>query len=164
MSGYDIYLRHASVRSGEWVGFRLAWKDLGYVSGFSAWPHTRLRSWVLDPAQPDDPAQGSWGVRQWHFDVALLDRLTGLQGEPLAGGYGAGEMRDNLLAYIDLPALELKDTDAAIYTTRMTGYTEHCIEPYDLAHPSGGWFAKVEFTETAAAAEARAEPRAEAGP
>ena len=73
MSEYDIYLRHASVRGGAWVGFLLAWRGLHRRDGFPARPHLYERPWVPDPAYPNDPPKGSWGVRRWAFDLTLLE-------------------------------------------------------------------------------------------
>ena len=94
MSEYDIYLRHASVRGGEWTGFLLAWRGLHRHDGFPARPHLYERPWVLDPASPDDPPQGSWGVRRWRVTGIAADepeaiaidvcvyRLPGLNTQP----------------------------------------------------------------------------------
>ncbi|MEO6458407.1 MAG: hypothetical protein ABIO92_09080, partial [Chloroflexia bacterium] len=66
-------------------------------------------------------------------------------------GRGAEQIRADLLAYMTLPALELKDVEGAIYTVKMTAYREQLIEPNDSAHPDGGWAAWVEFAEEVAA-------------
>jgi hypothetical protein len=147
VSDYDFYLRHASVRSGAWAGFALARKGRAGVPALSTRPHLRTRPWVLDPANPNDPALGSWGVWQWRFQVALFEGLVGLQGTPPTDGRTGTDMRADLLAYIDLPALELQDADGTIHTARATAFEEHLIEPYDAAHPDGGWTASVEFSE-----------------
>ena len=145
MNAYDFYLRHAAVREGEWVGFPLAWKGLAGVERLARRPHLRWRPWILDPANPDNPAAGSWGVWQWHFDVAMLDRLAGLLAQPPSDGRTGRELRADLLAYLPLPILELKDVDGEVYSARMTTYGEQAIEPHDAAHPDGGWVAQVEF-------------------
>ena len=82
MNDYDFYLRHASVHDGAWNGFSLAWRGLVGKDGLPQRPHLRWRPWVLDPANPDDPTLGDWGVWQWHFDVALLDPFVGLMWTP----------------------------------------------------------------------------------
>ena len=150
MNEYDIYLRHVSVLGGAWVGFPMAWKGLAGVAGLEARPQMRWRPWVLNSSAPNDPTAGTWGVWQWRFDIALLDGLTGLGGRPPADGRGAEQIRADLLAYMPLPALELKDMDGAIYTVKMTAYREQSIEPNDAAHPDGGWAARVEFAEEVA--------------
>ncbi len=105
---------------------------------------------MLNSSAPNDPTAGTWGVWQWRFDIALLDGLTGLGGRPPADGRNAVQIRADLLAYMPLPALELKDMDGAIYTVKMTAYREQSIEPNDAAHPDGGWAARVEFAEEVA--------------
>ena len=147
MNDYDFYLRHAIVSDGGWVGFPLARKGLAGVVGLEARPHLRWRPWVLDSSAPNDPTAGAWGIWQWRFDVAMLDGLTGLEGTPPEDGRDAGQIRADLLAYVPLPALELKDVDGAVYAVKMTGYREQLIEPNDDAHPDGGWAARVEFAE-----------------
>ena len=145
MNDYDFYLRHAAVRGGEWVGFPLAWRGLVGVEGLARRPHLRWRPWLLDPTNPNDPAAGSWGVWQWRFDVAMLDSLVGLLAEPPADGRTASEIRADLLAYLSLPILQLRDVEGEVYSARMTGYREQAVEPHDNAHPDGGWVAQVEF-------------------
>lgn len=148
MNDYDFYLRHASVRGGAWAGFLLAWKGLGGVSGLGIRPRLRWRPWVLDPAQPNNPAAGSWGTWQWRLDVAMLDGAIGLLGTPPADARASPQMRADLLAYMNAAILELKDTDGTIYSAKMTAYNEQTVEPYGPAHPNGGWLAQVEFAQT----------------
>jgi hypothetical protein len=150
MQDYDFYLRHASVRDGAWVGFLLAWRDLVGLPGLTRRPHLHWRPWILDPAFPDDPAQGAWGVRQWRFDVALLDGVAGLAWTPPADERTSADMRADLLGYADLPAIELKDVDSATYVARIVAFSEQCVEPYTAPHTNGGWLATVVFAETAA--------------
>ena len=149
MNDYDIYLRHASVSGGAWVGFPLAWKGMVGIAGLEPRPHMRWRPWLLEPSAPNDPTAGTWGIWQWRFDLAMLDGLAGLEGRPPEDGRDANQIRADLLAYMPLPAIELKDVDGAVYTVKMTGYREQLIEPADVAHPNGGWTARVEFAETA---------------
>jgi hypothetical protein len=148
MNDYDFYLRHASVHGGAWTGFALAWKGLAGKEGLPQRPHLRWRPWVLDPANPNDPGMGAWGVWQWRFDTALIDGIVGLAGVPPDDGRQAAEMHDDLRAFIDLPAFELQDIDGTTYTVKMTAYREQGIEPYDAAHPDGGWLAQIEVAET----------------
>jgi hypothetical protein len=148
MEDYDIYLRHASVHDGEWTGFLLAWRDLSGVAGLPQRPHLRWRPWLLDPSNPNDPTLGDWGIWQWRFTIALFPVASGLQWSPPADARTPAEMRADLLAYIDLPAIQLKDADSAVYTVKMTAYSDQCIEPYTPTRPSGGWLATVEFAET----------------
>jgi hypothetical protein len=148
VSEYDIYLRHASVRGGEWVGFLLAWRGLHRHDGLPSRPHLYERPWVLDPAFPDDPSKGSWGVRRWQFDIALLEPPIALDWTPPDDSRTPADMRDDLGAFAELPALELKDTDGAVYLVRMTGYREQMVEPATPANPAGGYVAWAEFHET----------------
>lgn len=148
MQDYDFYLRHASVRDGAWVGFLLAWRNLAGMPGLPQRPHLHWRPWILDPAYPDDPTHGAWGVRQWRFDVALLDAVAGLAWTPPADGRTGADMRADLLAYADLPAIELKDIDSTIYIAKIVALSEQCIEPYTAPHQDGGWLASVSFAET----------------
>ena len=148
MQDYDFHLRHASIHDGEWIGFLLAWQGLAGVPGLPLRPHLRWRPWVLDPAAPNDPTQGDWGHWQWRFTVALFPVPAGLQWSPPNDARTPTGMRADLLAFIDLPALQLKDADAAIYTVRMTAYSDQCIEPYNPTHPEGGWAAVVEFAQS----------------
>ncbi len=148
MSEYDIYLRHASVRGGEWAGFLLAWRGLHRRDGFPARPHLYERPWVLEPAYPNDPPKGSWGVRRWAFDLSLLEPPVALDWTLPNDGRTPADMRADLSAFAGLPALELKDTDGAVYVVRMTGYSEQSVEPATPANPSGGRTAWVEFGET----------------
>src|SRR5687768_1253044 len=147
MDDYDFYLRHASVSGGEWVGFPLAWKGLTGVAGLEARPQMRWRPWLLSPTNPNDPTDGTWGVWQWRFDVVMIGGFVGLLGRPPSDGRDVDQIREDLIAYMELPALELKDVDGAIYTVMMTGYREQLIEPGDTSHPDGGWAARVEFAE-----------------
>ncbi len=135
MNDYDIYLRHAAVRGGAWVGFSLARKGLAGVAGFDARPHLHWIPWILNSASPNDPTAGSWGVWQWRLQVALLDGLVGLLAVPPSDGRTSADMRADLLTYRTLPALELQDVDGAIYTVKMTTYQEQEIEPYDPGLP-----------------------------
>ena len=147
MNDYDIYLREPGVHSGEWVGFALAWKGLGGMSGLAARPHEGLLPWVLDPNNPNDPTLGSRGVRQWKFDLAMVDGLVGLQGVPPDDARTPAQMRADLMDYVPLSKLELKDVDGAEYDVVITTYTEQAVEPFDAAHPEGGWLIHVEFAK-----------------
>lgn len=145
MGDYELYLRHALVREGAWVGFRLAWKGLGGVDGFSARPHMRWRPWLLNASNPDDVAAGSWNAWRWRLDLALLDGLVGPAGVPSADGRTSADMRADLLAFGDLPAVQLKDVDDTVYTTKIVGYREQDIEFYATAYPVVGWVAQVDL-------------------
>ena len=145
MSDYDIYLREAGVNGGEWAGFALAWKGLAGIEGLPARPHRRWFPWILDPAQPDNPAAGHRGVLQWRFTVALVDGLVGLRGRPPDDGRSASQMRADLLAFMPGIQVDLMDVDGTIDTVRMTAYTEWAIETWDNRHPNGGMLAEVEF-------------------
>ena len=147
MNDYDIYIRNSAVREGEWVGFALAWKDLARLRGLSARPHRGWFPWILDPGKPDDPPSGHWGVRQWCYEIALLDGLVGLLGVPPDDGRTAADMRADLMGYLPLTKIELTDIDGTVYDARMTSYIEEAVEPYDAAHPGGGLIATVEFAQ-----------------
>jgi hypothetical protein len=142
---YDFYLREGSVRGGEWVGFALAWKGLAGLPGLPSRPYTRRIPWILDPAHPDDPTYGSWGVPQWHMSVALVDGVVGLGRQPPVDGRGAADMRADMLAYQAAGSLTLQDIDGSVYAVKMILYTEEAIEAYDASHPAGGMLATVEF-------------------
>lgn len=150
MGEYDFYLRHASVRGAAWVGFRLAWRGLAGVEGLGTRPHIRWRPWVLDPSTPDDVAAGAWSAWQWRLDVAMFDGIVGLNAQPPTDGRTSEDMRADLLQFIDLPAIHIKDVDDTIYPVKCVGYREHNIEPYDAAHPLGGWVAQVELVQVPA--------------
>lgn len=145
MNDYDIYLRDGGVRDGEWVGFALAWKGLAGITGLPEKPHKGWVPWILDPSNPDDPTAGHWGVRQWRYELALIDGLVGLDGKPPDDGRTPADMRTDLMDYLPLTKLELQDLDGATYDVRMTSYTEQAIEPYDDAHPNGGLLVQVQF-------------------
>lgn len=147
MNDYDFYLRHAAVRDGAWVGFSLAWKGLAGISGLESRPRVRWLPWILDPSDPNNPKSGAWGIWQWRMDVAMVDGFAGLQGTPPADGRTSADMRADLLAYLPLPIMDLKDVDGTIYPVLMIAYQEQNIEPYDAAHTNGGWVARVEFAE-----------------
>jgi hypothetical protein len=147
MNDYDIYLRDGSVRDGQLVGFALAWKGLTGVAGLPGRPHKGWFPWILDPNKPDDPTAGHWGVRQWRFELALLDGMVGLQGAPSNDGRTPADMRADLMDYLPLTKLQLQDLDGAMYDVRMTSYIEQAVEPYDNAHPNGGMLVQVEFAE-----------------
>ena len=132
------------------MGFALAWKELGGLEGLPAKPHRSWLPWVLDPAHPNDPTAGSWGVWQWHYDAALIDGLIGLEGVPPADGRGPADMRDDLLAFLPLGPIELKDLDGRPYNVMMTGYSEQAPEPHDSVHPNGGMLVQVEFAKVSA--------------
>jgi hypothetical protein len=150
MQDYDFYLRHASVRDGAWVGFWLAWRDRAGLPGFPQRPHLHWRPWILDPAFPNDPTHGAWGIPQWSFDVAMLDGTTGLAWTPPADERTSVDMRADLLAYTDLTVIDLKDVDGAIYAVQIVAFSEQCVEPYTATHASGGWLCTVAFAETEA--------------
>lgn len=145
MNDYDFYLRHGAVRAGAWVGFGLAWRGLAGVEGLERRPHERWRPWILDPANPHDPTAGSWGVWQWRFEVAMISGIVGLLRTPPQDGRTGPDMRADLLNYLPLPAMELKDVDGTIYDAKMTAYREQSVEPFDVAHPDGGWIGRIEF-------------------
>ena len=147
MQDYDFYLRHASLHGGEWAGFPLAWQGLGGAAGLPLRPHQRWRPWILDPTSPNDPTKGNWGVWQWRFHIALFTVAAGLQWSPPDDERTPIDMRADLLAYMALPAIQLKDVDSTIYTVVTTAYSEQCIEPYNPTHPDGGWLATLEFAE-----------------
>jgi hypothetical protein len=148
MQDYDFYLRHASVGDGDWVGFWLAWPNLAGLPGLPRRPHLHWRPWILDPAYPDDPTRGAWGIQQWSFDLALLDAMAGLAWSPPTDGRTAADMRADMLAYLDLAAIELKDVDSTTHTIKAIAFSEQCIEPYTTPHPNGGWLATVTLAET----------------
>ncbi|HYP21738.1 MAG TPA: hypothetical protein VEY08_16835 [Chloroflexia bacterium] len=145
MGEYDFYLRHASVRGAAWVGFRLGWRGLAGVEGLSARPHVRWRPWVLDASDPDNVAAGSWGAWRWRLSVALFEGFTGLGAVPPTDGRTAPDMRADLLQFAGLPFIQVLDVDDVVYPVKVVGYEEQNIEPYDSAHPSGGWVAQIEL-------------------
>jgi hypothetical protein len=147
MNDYDIYLRDSAVHGGDWVGFALAWKGLGGVAGLATRPHAGWWPWLADPVNPDDPTAGSRGVRQWRLELALVDGLVGLRGVPSDDGRTPTAMRADLMSYKALTKLELQDVDGVAYNVMITAYTEHVVEPYDAAHPDGGWVVRIEFAE-----------------
>jgi hypothetical protein len=148
MGDYDFYLRQAAIRSGEWVGFRLGWRGLAGVEGLSSRPHMRWKPWHADPANPEDPSTGSWGHWRWRVDVAMVEGMEGLQNTPPADMRTVADMRSDLLAFADLPVLQLTDVDGVVYTCRIIGYEEHDIEQFDAAHPAGGWFVRIELQQS----------------
>ncbi|MEO8288602.1 MAG: hypothetical protein ABI670_19455 [Chloroflexota bacterium] len=148
MNDYDIYLRHASVRDGDWVGFVLGWRGLAGKDGLPQRPQLRWRPWIPDVTDPSDPALGHAGKWQWRFDVAMFDGMVGLLWTSPADGRSSADMRADLLAFVDLPALELKDADGTVYIARATAYREQCMEQYTPTHPDGGWLAQLDFVET----------------
>jgi hypothetical protein len=145
---YDIYLRHAAIRDGDWVGFRLAWEGLGGLDGVTQ-PHLRQRLWghVTDPSQPDSGAWGSW---VWTLYLTLHKGLVGLQGRHPADGYSdPSDMLGWVRAFGDMAAMELQDVDGAIFIVKFYGYQERCIEAYDAAHDGdGGWLVRLDLVET----------------
>lgn len=145
MGDYELYLRHADVRAGAWVGFRLGWRGLGGVAGLPARPHMRWRPWLLDASRPDDVAAGSWNMWRWRLDLALLDGLLGYAGMPTADGRTSAQMRADLLAFANLPAIQIRDIDDAVYTVKIVGYREEDIEFYDSAYPAVGWAVQLEL-------------------
>ena|SRR5687768_14036869 len=145
MNDYDIYLRHATVRGGAWVGFALAWKGLAGVEGLELRPHLHWRPWLLNPANPNDPTAGSWGVWQWRMDLAAFDVMHGLLHTPPADVRTAADMRADWLAYLALPVIDLKDVDGVQYSVKMTAFQEQLAKPYDSVHTGGDWVARVEF-------------------
>ncbi len=147
MGDYEFSLRHASVREGEWAGFMPARQGLGGVAGLGARPYRRWRPWIPSATDPNNLAAGSWGAWQWQIDAALLDGLVGTAGAPPLDGRTAADMRADLLAFTDLPGMQLLDLDGAIYTVQMVGYTEQALEPFDARHPNGGWVAQITLVE-----------------
>ena len=145
MNDYDIYLRHASVRGGAWVGFPLAWRGLAGVGGLELRPHLRWRPWIFDPTKPNDPPAGSWGVWQWRMDLAAFDKLLGLLHTPPSDGRTAADIRADWNAFINLPIFDLKDVDGVQYSVKMTAFQEQLAKPYDSVHTGGDWVARVEF-------------------
>jgi hypothetical protein len=86
-------------------------------------------------------------VRQWRFDVAMVDGLVDLQGAPPEDGRTPDQMRADLMDYVLLPKLELQDVDGVAYDAVITSYVEQAVEPYDAAHPNGGWLVHIELAE-----------------
>jgi hypothetical protein len=148
---YDISLRHAAVRKGEWVGYRLAWKDLGGLDGVVQ-PHERRQLWDMDGVNPATPRLGKAGDIVWTLWLALHKELIGLQGRPPADGETKpSDMLGWLREYLVLPALQLQDVDGGIYTVVIYGYEEKCIEPYDPAHDGdGGWLVRLDLAHSPA--------------
>jgi hypothetical protein len=148
LTDYDIHLRHAAVRGGAWVGFRLAWAELAGKKGLEGRPHLRYRPWVLDPAYPHQPSKGSWGEWQWEVWIACLPGMVGLTGRLPADGRTHWEMVVDLRAFAGLPVMELQDADGSVYSVIMSGYEERAVEAYDARHPQGGWLVFLEFVLT----------------
>src|SRR4051812_26325134 len=103
---YDVSLRHATVRAGEWVGFRLAWRGLGGLDGVGQ-PHLRSRLWApSDPYHPETGSPGSW---VWTLYVAIHMGLVGLRGRYPEDGYNdPSDMLGWMRGYVELPAVELQ--------------------------------------------------------
>src|SRR4051812_48806119 len=143
MNDYDIYLRHAAIHDGDWVGFLFVTDpttgDLDYI-------HTR--PWLLDPDNPNDPTLGSWGVRRWQINIIAADKLVGLQGVPPTPERSTADIRSDLKAFQDLPAFEFQDLDGTTYIAKMAGYKERSLIPYDVKEPNGAWTMQVTLVET----------------
>jgi hypothetical protein len=123
----------------------LAWEGLGNIEGLPARPYRRWYPWFLDPADPEDPTVGHRGVLQWHLSVALADGLVGLRGWPPDDERTGTQMRDDLLLYMPLERLDLRDRDGTEYQARMTSYVEEAIEEPGCGRPGVGLLAEVEF-------------------
>lgn len=143
---YDVYMRHASVGGGAWLGFRLAWKNIGGVAVVDQ-PHYRWRPWVLSATDPNNPALGAFGVTRWRLDIVLADGIPGLKGAfPAdAATRSAAVQRTELQGYLNVPTLELKDVDQVIYGVRAIRWEERCVEPFDDQHVNGGWLVRIEL-------------------
>jgi len=150
VTDYDFYLRDGGVNGGAWTGFVLAWKGLAGVPGFPAMPYRQWMPWILDPASPDDPTLGHWGVLQWRFSIALLDGIVGPHGLPADDGRTAAQMRADLFDFTASTGLELMDLDGVVYRARVTAYDEQLVEPYDLVHSDGGRLAVIELAQSPA--------------
>jgi hypothetical protein len=87
-------------------------------------------------------------VWQWQFDVAAVSGLVGLLGVPPGDARGPAEIRQDLLDYLPLPAIELEDLNGDVYVVKMIGYEEQNVEQFDPAHPEGGWLVRVRFAQT----------------
>jgi hypothetical protein len=91
-------------------------------------------------------------VWQWRMSLAAIDGAVGLLHGPPADGRTAADMRADLVAYHDLPAIDLKDVDGAQYSVRMTAFREELVKPYSSVHTGGDWAAQVEFAMLSASA------------
>jgi hypothetical protein len=85
------------------------------------------------------------------MSVVLFEGFSGLDALPPTDGRSAPDMRADLLQFIDLPIVQMRDVDEAIYDVKATGYQEQNIEPYDSQHPTGGWLAQVELVQVVVA-------------
>jgi hypothetical protein len=74
--------------------------------------------------------------------------LVGLLGVPPGDARGPAEIRQDLLDYLPLPAIELEDLNGDVYVVKMIGYEEQNVEQFDPAHPEGGWLVRVRFAQT----------------
>lgn len=147
---YDISLRHAAVRGGAWVGFRLAWSGLADGAGDVDKPRSRYRDWVLDPAFPGDPDKGHAGPWQWSLDLLLAPAVRGIKGRPPGDGRTVADMLADLHAYLDLPALELGDVDGVSYVAKTTDYAEKAITETATRWPAGSYVVHMGLVATAA--------------
>ena len=145
---YDFALRHASIRDGDWVGFRLAWEGLGGLEGVAV-PHSRQQLWKT--SDPANPSGGAWGEWVWRLYTTIHIGLAGLNGTPPEDGFGdPADMLGWMRAFQALPLFQLKDVDDAVYTVKHYGYEERCIEPYDAAHDTkGGWLVILDLVQVA---------------
>lgn len=162
----EIKLRHASVLSAAWVGYRLAWKGIVGLNNslLSDHPYKEWLPWYYDPANPHDPAAGHAGEMRWDLWLVNVVGLLSVEGTVLDGddAFLVEERRQALLSFFQLPALQVTIPDGTVYPVKMFNLELFLIEPYDRAHadgsdtPSnadgagrcGGWVAHVELVHT----------------
>src|SRR5438093_9669720 len=129
-TSHDLFFLESSINGGNPVGFMLARPKLAHVGvrgAVPSEPYLQWLPWFLDPAKPEDPTAGHYGVRQWRLKLAALNSLIYLTGSREA--FTAQEIRGFLLAFSLQSKFTLYDVDQATYAARMTGYAERHIEP-----------------------------------
>jgi hypothetical protein len=146
---YDIEMQDSAVNDGTWCPFHLAWLNRGGIGGLFQKPHLKWYPFYLDPAFPEEPNKGHFGLLQWHLEILVAPGVTGLTGN-LADGTDVATRLAWLGQFRVLGLFNFKDVDGVVHEVAMVGFELRNIEPYDLAHGAGGeggWLATVELVK-----------------
>jgi hypothetical protein len=146
---YDMCLRHAAVRDGAWVGFRLAWEGLGALPNYQAMqrPRKRFQRWVDDPAHPGDPEYQHQGPWEWELWFLLAPGMRALEGTGFSDGRSVQDMLDDLHNYLVLPLLQIGDVDNVVYTAKFTFFEEYAITQRSNRWPEGAYLVHLGMLE-----------------
>lgn len=143
---HDVFFQEGGINSGDPIGFMLARKAIARVPTPPAEPYLNWLPFWLDPAKPEDPTAGHWGVRQWRLKLAIINSLSTYPGR-LDDQGDAEALKAHLLNFLSLSKFEFRDVDLITYSVRMYQYEERHVEPNVAGNKWGGWLITVSLAE-----------------